>query len=237
MLVRRIVSALLSPVLAADTSLISLLPKPSHFAEVQQLKIQSPVLIGLLFAMTAVFIVGCGPPRLKASPNSTLPPTVMMPISTVEQEDEANRPLDPRIADMHVDGAHVFQDYLDPEVADSRPDDFTIYSGWTEYLMNDSVRLEEASTTWHLCWNGMVLNDSVGDQTERDWRIARSLGTPEDDWGTVSVMVEITTGRWKGHEYAALTLTRKDGNLFASNTTTPGPVEIERSERCPADAA
>ncbi len=35
MLVRRLVSALLSPVLAVDTSLISLLPKPSHFAEVQ----------------------------------------------------------------------------------------------------------------------------------------------------------------------------------------------------------
>ena len=161
-----------------------------------------------------------------------------MPISCVEQEDEANRPLDSRIADMHVDGAHVFQDYLDPEVADSRPDDFTIYCGWTEYLMNDSVRLEgPPSTTWHLCSNGMMLNDSVGNQTERDWRIARSLGTPEYDWGTVSVMVEITTGRWKGHEYAALTLTRKDGNLFASNTTTPGPVEIERSERCPDAAA
>ena len=36
MLVRRLVSALLSPVLAADTSLIYLLPKPSHVAEVQQ---------------------------------------------------------------------------------------------------------------------------------------------------------------------------------------------------------
>lgn len=38
MLVRRLVSALLSPVLAVDTSLISLLPKSSHFAEVQQLR-------------------------------------------------------------------------------------------------------------------------------------------------------------------------------------------------------
>jgi len=185
--------------------------------------------------MTVAFVagVGCGPPRLKASPNSSLPATVMTPKSSTEQD--ANRPLDPRIADMHVDGVHVFQDYLDPEVADSRPDDFTIYSGWTEFLVDDAIIDAGSSTTWHLCSNGMLINEGAG--TGRDWRIARSLGTPDDEWGTVSVMVEITTGRWKGHEYAAVTLTRKDDGLFISNTSTPGFVEIERSDRCLVELA
>jgi hypothetical protein len=185
--------------------------------------------------MTAVFVVGCGPPRLKASPNSSLPPTVTTPDSSTEQD--ANRTLDPRIADMHVDGVHVFQDYLDPEVADVRPDDFTIFSGWTEFLVDDAIIDAGSSTTWHLCSNGMLINESAGNQIGRDWRIARSLATPDDDWGTVSVMVEITTGRWNGHEYAAVTLTRKDGQLVISNTSTPGSVEIERSDRCVADPA
>jgi len=187
--------------------------------------------------MTAVLIVGCGPPRLKASPNSSLPPTVMTPKSSTELDVNSGRPLDPRIADMHVDGVHVFQDYLDPEVADNRPDDFTIFSGWTEFLVDDAIIDAGSSTTWHLCSNGMLINAAVGNQTGRDWRIARSLGTPDDEWGTVSVLVEITTGRWKGHEYAAVTLTRKDGGLVISNTSTPGFVEIERSDRCLADSA
>jgi len=203
------------------------------------LKIQSSVLVGLLLVATAVLVVGvgCGPPRLKASPNSSLPPTVMTPKSALEQDVDAVRPLDPRIADMHVDGVHVFQDYLDPEVADVRPDDFTIYSGWTEFLVDDAIIDAGSSTTWHLCSSGMLINESVSNETGRDWRIARSLGTPEDDWGTISVMVEITTGRWNGHEYAAVTLTRKDGQLVISNTSTPGTVEIERSDRCSADSA
>lgn len=197
------------------------------------MKIKSSVLIGLLLAMTAVLIVGvgCGPPRLKASPNLSLP----TPKSSTEQD--VNRPLDPRIADMHVDGVHVFQDYLDPEVSDVRPDDFTIYSGWTEFLVDDAIIDTRSSTAWHLCSNGMLLNEAVGNQTGRDWRITRSAGTPDDEWGTVSVMVEITTGRWRGHEYAAVTLTRKDGGLVISNTSTPGFVEIERSDRCLADPA
>ena len=136
---------------------------------------------------------------------------------------------------MHVDGVHVFQDYLDPEVADSRPDDFTIYSGWTEFLVDDAIIDAGSSTTWHLCSNGMLINEGAG--TGRDWRIARSLGTPDDEWGTVSVMVEITAGRWKGHEYATVTLTRKDDGLFISNTSTPGFVEIERSDICLVEPA
>ena len=155
----------------------------------------------------------------------------------MEQDANSGRPLDPRIADMHVGGAHIFQDYLDPDVADVRPDDFTIFSGWTEFLIDDAIIDPGSSTTWHLCSNGMVLNESIGNQTGRDWRIARSLGTPDDDWGSVSVMVEITTGRWNGHEYAAVTLTRKDGQLLISNTSSPGAVEIERSDRCEADRA
>ena len=185
--------------------------------------------------MTAVVIVGCGPPRLKASPNSTRPPTVTTPKSTLDQD--AGRLLDPRIAEMHVGGDHVFQDYLDPELADVRPDDLTIYSGWTEFLVDDAIIDPGSSTTWQLCSNGMLINEAVGDQMGRDWRIARSLGTPDEDWGTFSVMVEITTGRWKGHEYAAVTLTRKGGQLVISNTSTPGPVEIEPSARCEADPA
>jgi len=125
-----------------------------------------------------------------------------------------------------------FPDNLDPEVSSARPDDDTIFSGWTEYLLNTSLSYTAARSKLHLCAGGVVMNDAGLDEFRQNWRVERSGTISESDWGTVAVIVEIIGGRWEGREFTALVLIRRSGKVFVTNNISPGHVEISRSQSC-----
>lgn len=199
--------------------------------------------LGLLLVLSlamAVVTAACGDAGFGAPPKPTLAPTSVEPtfvrIAVTPRPTSTPVPTVPPTPTREpgeVDFADpVFPDFLDPELAGGQPDDETIFAGWTEHLTNTSVSFEGAPTTWHLCADGVVLNEAGLDQIRQHWRVDRSPATSSQDWGTVSVMVSVIAGRWEGREFALLTLNRKVGKIFVLNTTTPGEVEIKRSKQC-----
>lgn len=63
---------------------------------------------------------------------------------------------------------------LDPEVSSAQPDDDTIFSRWTEYLLNTSLNYSASKSEMYLCAGGVVMNDAVLDQYRQKRRIERS---------------------------------------------------------------
>ncbi|MDP6666434.1 MAG: hypothetical protein QF357_03430 [Dehalococcoidia bacterium] len=188
----------------------------------------------------AVVIGACGDAGFGAEPKPTLAPTSVEPtfirIAVTPHTTETPIPTVPptptREPGKKDSSEPVFPDELDPELTDVRPDDEAIFAGWTEYLNNTSASYEGDPTSWHMCMGGVVLNDAGVDQIRQNWRVERSPAISRQDWGTVSVMVDIISGRWEGRQFPLLTLTRRLGKIMRISTNNPGEVEIKRSKPC-----
>ncbi len=223
---------------------------------VPMLKRKSPALrTGLLFAMGAIVgitTVSCGDDSVESSAvTSTVVVAVQPTFVRIAVTPYVPGTPDPTIVSSGLGGPRSgglgsagpgstdpssgepeFPANLDPEVSSARPDDDTIFSGWTEYLLNTSLNYSASQSKMHLCAGGVVMNDAGLDQYRQKWRIERSATISESDWGSVAVIVDIIGGRWEGREVPVLVLTRRSGKVFVTNNISPGPVEISRSQPC-----
>jgi len=200
------------------------------------------LLASISFAVSAIFVVGCGDGGVGAPPKPTLAPTTVPPtfvrITVTPRPTDTPTPTplptatpEPFIVDT---GPPEFPLELDPDLVDSKPEDDVIFDGWTKYLTNTSVFNSKSTdnSPLHLCANGRVLNADGSLANIQNWRIVRSPAISSYDWGTVAVKIDIVGGRWAGREWDVLTLVRRVDKVFVTNNTTPGEAVVERSQVC-----
>ena len=166
---------------------------------------------------------------------STVPPTFVRisvtprPTGTPVPAAPPNPTVEPGKEDLPDP---VFPVALDPELADRQPDDEVIVRGWNNCLTDVKVAYVGAPTAWHLCADGVVLNDTGFAPNVQNWRVEHSPAISSTDWGTVSVMVDVISGRFEGRVFTLLTLNRKVGKIFIVNTINVGEVAVTHSQEC-----
>lgn len=200
--------------------------------------------IGLLailsLAAATLFIFGCGSEGFGSEPLPTLasgsvPPTFVR-ITVTPKPTDTPTPTPtvtptPEPEELNY-GPPEFPLEIDPDVVGERPEDEVIFEGWTDFLKNTSIVREEGSDAVHFCSRGLVMNGGGRDEFIQNWRVERSPALSFLDWGTIAVKVDVVGGRWAGNEWNILTLVRRDGKIFVTNTPKPREIEIPRSDIC-----
>ena len=189
--------------------------------------------------LLAMIAVACGDEGFGASPDAptptSVPPTfvriVVTPVATRTSVPTVPPTRTPEPGELRT-GEPEFQLHLDPELTDVRPEDDVIFAGWTNYLANTAVIHQGWETELHLCSNGVVMIDGGLHENFTNWQIRRSPAISSADWGTVAVEIEIIDGLWKGRHWDVLTLVRRVGKVFVTNSPQLGPLDVTRSELC-----
>lgn len=191
-------------------------------------------------AAAALFAIGCGDAGFGAEPKPTLAPTSIPPtfirVSVTPHPTETPTPTPvptATLAPYEIDyGPPEFPADVDPDLVEDRPEDEDIIQAWTTFLSNTSIDHPNTDSPIHLCSNGVVMTGSGLNPVLQNWRASFSPAISFLDWGTISVKVDIVSGRWEGRTWDALTLVRRNGTIFVTNNPNPGEATIERSEVC-----
>jgi hypothetical protein len=200
-------------------------------------------LLILSLAMTIVFVVACGGDTSgsEAGSGSSIDPVSAQPtfirITVTPHPTETPTPTPtptPTISPSEIDrGEPVFPDAIDPDITENRPEDESIFSGWTNYLTNTVVtRMSGDGNPLHFCNAGVVMTENGPHETIQNWVVHRSPAISSYEWGTIGIEIDIVGGRYKGRNWTVLTLVRRNGTIFVTNNPNPEEIIVERSSIC-----